>query len=122
MGNHIRKNSGGSREVDGALINKRKKEGTTTMAFNQKLCDEKHEHISKDLGDIKQFCLDLKQMHLDTQKRLFIDNGTESHQSKINRHDRWIKGVCIAWFVFVLPMAFMFIKQIIAIIESYVIK
>lgn len=25
--------------------------------------------------------------------RLFIDNGSESFQSRLNRHDRWIKGV-----------------------------
>jgi len=36
-------------------------------------------------------------------KKLFMDNGAECLQSKINRHDRWIKAV--AGFLVVLGAA-----------------
>ncbi|UCD52276.1 MAG: hypothetical protein JSW27_06480 [Phycisphaerales bacterium] len=29
------------------------------------------------------------------ERRLFIDNGTESIQSRLNRHERWIRAM--AW-------------------------
>ena len=47
--------------------------------------DERYETICKDrFEDI------LKEIKT-IQKGLFIDNGDESVQSKLNRHERWIK-------------------------------
>lgn len=41
------------------------------------VCKDKFEDILKEIKTI--------------QKGLFIDNGEESVQSKLNRHERWIK-------------------------------
>ena len=45
----------------------------------EKICKDRFDDIIVAVGRI--------------EKRLFYDNGTECLQSKINRHDRWIKWV-----------------------------
>lgn len=67
------------------------------MEFDQNLCNERHKDIDKKLGNIEDI---VECIH----RRLFIDNGAESYQSRINRMDRWIKGVCIGFFVLVIPI------------------
>lgn len=42
----------------------------------------------------KEFC-EIKAILNDLRNRLFVDNGAECIQSKINRHDRWIRNVMI---------------------------
>ena len=81
--------------------------------FNQALCDEKHEHIQKTLDRIESFCVELKDGQQIMHNRLFIENGNESLQSKINRHDRWIKGVCVSIFALGVPMIIWIIQWLI---------
>ena len=58
--------------------------------FNSRLCDERHKELADKNDDIIKFLVELKQGWQETHKRLFVDNGHESIQSKINRHDEWI--------------------------------
>ena len=39
-----------------------------------------------------EILIKIEQLH----NKLFLDNGSECLQSKINRHDGWIKRVCVA--------------------------
>ena len=81
--------------------------------FNKQLCDERHRELEKKHDDILSFLKELKEGQERMQQQLFIDNGAESIQSKINRHDRWIKGVCITIMVLVIPVLLLFVRAII---------
>ena len=81
--------------------------------YNIDLCNERHDSIERSLLDIKNSLKELKDGQLNIHHRLFVDNGVESHQSKINRMDRWIKGVCIAVATLVIPVVLMLIETII---------
>lgn len=80
------------------------------MVFNQELCEQRHKEIDKQNKEILDFLLELKQGQQSIQKKLFVDNGTESIQSRINRMDNWIKGVCVAVFAIGIPVALLLIN------------
>ena len=53
-------------------------------------------------------------------KKLFIDNGCESFQTRINRLDRWVKGVCRAMIVLAIPILLIMVKSAWEVFMQYV--
>ena len=80
--------------------------------YNQDLCNQRHAELNNKHKEIVGFLTDLKAMNEATHRKLFIDNGTESIQSRINRMDNWIKGVCLAVAVLGIPVLLMVIQYV----------
>ena len=72
--------------------NQNNKETPMSLEQYNSVCKERFDEI---LCAIK----DLKSGQEATHRRLFVDNGKESHQSRLNRHDRWIKTIAGAGIV-----------------------
>lgn len=53
--------------------------------------DERKQYEDVCKGEFAELSGKLDAIH----RRLYIDNGAESIQSRLNRHERWIKGM--AW-------------------------
>ena len=87
--------------------------------FNQDLCNERHNTIEHELGDIKVFLIELKTGQAEMHKRLFVDNGHESYQSFRNRTDRWIRGICKATALLAIPVLFMIIRGVWVAVAEY---
>ena len=86
--------------------------------YNKELCDERHIEIQHDMTDIKAFLIKVMDGQEGMRKQLFVDNGKESMQSRINRLDYLIKAVFAVVLALGVPVLLMVIDKILCMINK----
>ena len=65
---------------------------------------EQYEAVCKDqFREIKDSIAEVKALHIETHRRLFIDNGKPSHQTRLDRNERLWKTTL--WIIMLVAAA-----------------